>query len=122
MRQAPAWDDRSWSRLAETRKPIATDARQGDRAMNQFDLAATALTARADAPIDFISLAGQPIGTVTLQPQLEARPASQLDEPQSLTLALIGAATLLTYRGIKQRLATVANPSQPAVAGRRRAA
>jgi hypothetical protein len=90
--------------------------------MNQFDLAATALTARADAPIDFISLAGQPIGTVTLQPQLEARPASQLDEPQSLTLALIGAATLLAYRGIKQRLATVAKPSQPAARAPRRAA
>lgn len=90
--------------------------------MNQFDLAATALTARSDAPIDFISLAGQPIGTLTLQPQLEVRPTAKLDEPQSLTLALIGAATLLAYRGIKQRLAAIAQPAQPAATAPRRAA
>ncbi len=90
--------------------------------MNEFDLAATALTARPDARIDFIDIAGQPIGTATLQPQLEARPTVQLEEPQSLTLALIGAATLLAFRGIKQRLATVAKPSQPSVRASRRAA
>jgi hypothetical protein len=66
---------------------------------------------------DFTAVAGQ-------LPPVEAQ-AMRLEGPSTLTLALIGAATLAAYRGVRQRLtsrATAADAVRRPIKPRRRAA
>jgi hypothetical protein len=71
--------------------------------------------------------AGTPIGqstTAVMQLPIEVR-VTRLEGPTTLTLALIGAATLAAYRGVRRRLtsrATAADAVRHPIKPRRRAA
>ena len=83
--------------------------------MSTLDVTALSSGLQAAAETESLTLAGQTAPLWRLPHGIE-RDVTWLQGPSSLTLALIGAATLLAYRSIHQRLAAAA----PAVVPMRR--
>lgn len=78
--------------------------------MTSIDLATLDMTAGAQGSVDVIGTNPYTASTMMLVPQVEARTQLPIQEPSSLTLALIGIGTLAAYRGIQKRVTRYVAP------------
>jgi hypothetical protein len=78
--------------------------------MTPVELATLDMTPGAAGPVDFSGMDAHATSTMTLVPLVNARTQVPIQEPSSMTLALIGIVTLAAYRGIQKRVTRYVAP------------
>ena len=82
--------------------------------MPSLDVTHLEFSSQSSPLVDVIATKQAPTSTATIEPAVVLRPRGRLDEPSSMTLALIGIVTLVAYRSVHKRIAAHVTP-KPAV-------